>query len=119
MNKDPLLFLTHIFESIEYIEEYTFGKDFEEFLEDTQLQDSVIRRIEIIGEAAKNLNDDIKEQYPDVPWKDIIGMRDVVVHGYFGVDPKIVWNVVIKDIPSLKNQIETIIAAISEEKLEK
>lgn len=110
MKKDPKMFLQHILESIELIEEYSRNKDMEDFLNDTQLQDSVTRRIEIIGEAVKNLDSDIREQYPEVQWKDIAGMRDVIIHGYFGVEPIIVWRVIEKDLPNLKNHIEMILA---------
>ena len=96
-------------DSIELIEDYTSGKDIGDFISNKQLQDSVIRRIEIIGEAAKNIPESITGEHPEIPWKDIAGMRDVVVHGYFGVDPKMVWKVVERDIPELKTQIEEII----------
>ncbi|MFO8051965.1 MAG: DUF86 domain-containing protein [Thermoplasmatota archaeon] len=110
MKKDPKMFLQHIIDSIELIEDYTRNKDLEDFLDDKQLQDSVTRRIEIIGEAVKNLDHDIREEYPDVPWKDIAGMRDVIIHGYFGVEPIIVWRVKENDLPDLKLKIERILA---------
>ena len=109
MTKDPKMFLQHILDSIELIEEYTSGKDIEDFLENDQLKDSVVRRIEIIGEAVKNIPEHIRNEYPEVPGKDIAGMRDVVIHGYFGVDPQMVWKVVDRDLPKLKVQIEIII----------
>jgi len=101
MKKDPKMFLQHILESIELIQEYTGNKDMEDFLDDKQLQDSVIRRIEIIGEAVKNLDHEIRERYPDIPWKDIAGMRDIIIYGYFGVEPDIVWRVKENDLPKL------------------
>jgi len=67
-----------------------------------QLQDSVIRRIEIIGEAVRNIPWEIKQKYPDIPWKDIVGMRDILIHQYFGVDLKLTWKTVKNDIPKLK-----------------
>ncbi|KQC15987.1 MAG: hypothetical protein APR56_00555, partial [Methanosaeta sp. SDB] len=69
------------------------------------LQDMIIRRIEIIGEAVKNLPDDPKKGHPEIPWRDIAGLRDVVVHQYFGLDLELIWDVVKKDIPQLKPRI--------------
>jgi len=78
------------------------GKTLEDFLGSVLLQDAVIRRIEIIGEAAKNLPRDFKEKRPDVPWKKMAGMRDIIAHEYFGVDIKLTWRVATEDLPRLK-----------------
>lgn len=106
MKKDPQVFIDHILECIELIEGYLHGKRVEDFMASTQLQDAVIRRIEIIGEATKNLPQDFKEQHPDVPWKEMAGMRDIIVHEYFGVDLKLTWRVATEDIKGLKAQLE-------------
>lgn len=105
MKKDPRIFIEHILECIERIEEYVKSVTKDEFLRSTLPQDAVIRRIEIIGEAAKNLPAVIKEKYPDIAWKDIAGMRDVLIHGYFGVDLELTWKVVKENIPDLKGKI--------------
>lgn len=105
MKKDPKVFLEHILESIELIENYTENKTISNFIKSVQLQDSIIRRIEIIGEAVKNVPDDVKNKYPEVPWKKIAGMRDVLIHEYFGIDLELTWEVVQKDIPDLKSEI--------------
>ena len=108
MKKDVNIFLEHVLESIQLIEDYVKGRKKSEFLKITQLQDSVIRRIEIIGEAIKNIPDDFRETYPKIPWKQIIGMRDILIHQYFGIDLNLAWEVIEKDLPKLKNQIITI-----------
>ncbi|MBA7548905.1 hypothetical protein ES705_41373 [subsurface metagenome] len=105
MKKDINIFLEHILESIYLIEEYIKDKNKSEFLKLRQLQDSVIRRIEIIGEAIKNIPDDFKETHPKIPWKSIIGMRDILIHQYFGIDLNLTWEVIEKDLPKLKKQI--------------
>ncbi len=99
------VFLEDILESIEKIEEYTASIDEENFYENTIIQDAVLRRLEIIGEAVKNIPDDFRGKYPDVPWKQIAGMRDVLIHAYFGVNLKRVWKVIEEDIQDLKLKI--------------
>ncbi len=106
MKKDNKIFLQHILDSISDIEKYTEGFSGEDFENDIKTQDAVMRKLEIIGEAVKNLPDSLKNENPEIPWKEIAGTRDVLIHEYFGVDVDIVWNVVKKDIPVLKEQVE-------------
>ena len=105
MKKNVKIFLTHILDSINLIEEYIKNNSKSDFLKSRQLQDSVIRRIEIIGEAIKNIPNEIKTNNAQIPWKEITGMRDILIHQYFGVDLDLTWQVIDKDLPRLKRQI--------------
>ncbi len=108
MKRHPETFIEHILECLELIEEYTEGITKENFINSVQLQDAVIRRIEIIGEAVKNLPVETKNNYPNIPWKEIAGMRDVLIHGYFGVDLELTWNVVEKEVQKLKESMNKV-----------
>ena len=116
MRKNPKIFLHHILESIEEIENHLRGISEQEFLKDTKTQDAVIRRIEIIGEAVKNLPSTFTKKYPEVEWREIAGMRDKLIHHYFGIDIEIVWEVVSRDIPKLKKQILGILEFLRSER---
>lgn len=113
MRKDPRFFIKHILESINWVEEYTKGISKDDFLRSTQIQDAVIRRLEIIGEAVKNIPPELKEKYPDIPWRQIAGIRDVLIHEYFGVDLDLLWNTIKKDLPDLKQKISKILEKMS------
>ena len=112
MSKDPKVLLQHILQSMELIEEYTQQLSAQEFLKLTSIQDAVIRRLEVIGEAAKNLPSEFKEKYQDIPWRKIAGMRDVLIHEYFGVDLNLTWQVAQNELPLLKDQLEDIFRQI-------
>ena len=101
-------FLLDMLEAAQRAVSYTHQKNCQEFMQNTQLQDAVIRNIEIIGEAAKKVSDDFQSRYPDVPWKTISAMRNRLIHDYFGVNLDIVWEVVQSDLPSLIKALQSI-----------
>jgi uncharacterized protein with HEPN domain len=94
---DPALYLAHILESIALVQSYVAEIDLAAFSDSQQIQDAVVRRLEIIGEAVKNLPADLRDAAPGVPWRQIAGMRDKVAHDYMGVDMELVWTVVHHD----------------------
>lgn len=114
MTQYDIPYLRHILDAINRIEDYLQGISENDFHQQYLVQDGVIRQIEIIGEATKQLSSSIKDSYVHVPWKDIAGMRDKLIHHYFGVDIGEVWLTVKDDIPLLKLEVETILAILSE-----
>jgi uncharacterized protein with HEPN domain len=105
--KDDRLYVIHILECIQKIEEYTSpGKD--RFMNSPLHQDAVLRNLEIIGEAIKHLSDSLKATHPETPWRQIAGLRDLLIHQYMGVDLDEVWNIVVNEIPRFKGIITTI-----------
>ena len=116
MKKNDSIYLSHILESIERIEEYTKGMEKTDFSFSNLVQDGTIRQIEIIGEATKNLSKDLREKYPQIPWRDIAGMRDRLIHHYFGINLEDVWHTVKVDIPALKDEILVILDILETEK---
>jgi len=88
------VYLRHILDAMSLIEEYSADTEYNDFMNNRMLQDALIRELEIVGEATKNLTDDLKEKHPEVPWRRMAGMRDRLIHGYFGVDLDAVWDTV-------------------------
>lgn len=109
MIKDPVIYLEHISACIQKIEDYTKELNEESFLQNSLIQDAVIRNFEIIGEATKKLDNDFQVKYPEIEWKKIAGMRDKLIHDYIGVDLWAVWSVVENIVPNLKRQIGNIL----------
>jgi uncharacterized protein with HEPN domain len=99
-------YLNHIVEAGRRIDFYTAEMTWEDFLEDVKTQDAVIRNIEIVGEATKNLSNAIRGKYPEIPWKGLSGMRDRLIHHYFGVNLDIVWNVAKEELSEIVSQIQ-------------
>jgi uncharacterized protein with HEPN domain len=105
MKRDVRVYIEDILESISRIEEYTRGITQEDFCGNTQIQDAVFRRLEVIGEAVKNIPLEFRNKYPKVPWKSVAGIRDVLIHAYFGVSVDRTWKVATEDILELKNKM--------------
>lgn len=103
--KDYSVFLKHILESIEAIEEYTKDLTEKEFLKNQEKQDAIIRRLEIIGEAVKNLPEEYRNDHPEIAWNKAMGTRNILVHHYFGIDLEIVWDTVKESLPVFKKEI--------------
>jgi uncharacterized protein with HEPN domain len=108
-------YLADLLDAIKKIEDFIVGLEFETFKKDEKTIFAVIRALEIIGEATKHIPDDIRMQYPEVPWKDMAGMRDVLIHDYFGVDEETVWLTVKEKIPEIKPLINKIMAEVIDE----
>lgn len=106
--KNDQIYLKHIMDAIEKVETYvSVGQD--EFMSVSHWQDAVIRQLEIIGEATKNLTQQLREKCEDVPWRRIAGLRDVLIHNYMGVDLVAVWGITQRDLPILKDRVRAIL----------
>ncbi|MDZ7633534.1 MAG: DUF86 domain-containing protein [Bacteroidales bacterium] len=108
MVKDDLAYVEHILDCIRKIKVFSEGISFREFSSNELVQDAIIRNIEIIGEASKKISSDTKQIYFEIPWKEISGMRDKLIHDYLGVDVEVVWRTIKEDIPILESQIREI-----------
>ena len=98
-DRDPILYLSDIILSMERVKEYTAGLDFQHFKWDYKTVDAVIRNFEIIGEATKNLPNDLKDKYPSIPWEEMYRLRNRISHEYFGVDYEIIWDIATRHLP--------------------
>ena len=107
--RGDLELLHDIKEAINRINSYTRELEYKSFLKDRKTQDAVVRNLEVIGEASKNISGNLKRKYPDIPWKEMAGTRDKVIHFYFGVNYDIVWSISKDELPSVIKQINKII----------
>jgi uncharacterized protein with HEPN domain len=114
--KTDELFLKHMIESIEAIFEYTKHETEQTFKTKRIVQSASLRELEIIGEAVKNLSEKTKEQHKQIPWKIIAATRDKITHHYFGIDTTIIWNIIKKELPNLKKEIQNILNKKHKEK---
>lgn len=111
MKKDDSVYLHHILDAIHRIETYTKGISKETYMQNGLLQDGVVRQLEIIGEASNNLSDEFQEKHSEIPWGQIISLRNRIIHAYFDINLEITWDIVRGDIPELKRQIERILSS--------
>lgn len=105
MKRSYRLFVEDILESVDKIERYVKGISYDNFVENEMIIDAVIRNLEVIGEASKNIPENIREQYTTIPWRRIIGLRNIMIHGYFGIDLSIIWVIITKNLPETKPSI--------------
>ena len=109
-------YLRDLLDAIEKIQNFIKDLEFENFKKDDKTKFAVIRGLEIIGEATKHISEEVRNKYPEIPWKEMAGMRDILAHDYFGVDEETVWLTAKEKIPQLKPAIEKILAEMSNEK---
>lgn len=112
VGKNSNIFLQHILENILKIEVGISDIPEVEFSRNVDMQDATLRRLEVIGQAVRNIPDSFRATHPQIPWKKIAGLRDMLIHEYFGVDMGLVWKVVDKDIPKLKKQVTDLLKEI-------
>ena len=118
MKRDSKLFIKDIIEAMEVIEKFVGNMTFEELKADEKTSSAVIRKFEVIGEAAKYMPNNVKERYKDVQWKSMAGMRDRSIHAYFGIDYALVWSAIKTEFPKLKPKMKKIFLSMEQEEKE-
>ncbi|MBU4300998.1 DUF86 domain-containing protein [archaeon] len=116
MNRNYKLFVKDIIQAMESIEQFVENKDQEELEEDDMASSAVIRKFEIIGEATKHIPNEMKKKYPNVPWPKMAGMRDRLIHAYFGIDYRLVWDAIHVELPKAKHELQDMLAKLEKEK---
>lgn len=114
MQRSYEAYLKDIIDAIRKIENYTENMSYEDFLKDELRQDGVVKNLEVIGEAVKNIPDDLKRKKPGIEWKKIAGLRDILTHGYFGINFEIVWDVTSNKVPDLKKNVQELLYEMME-----
>ncbi|AEH48263.1 DUF86 domain-containing protein [Parageobacillus thermoglucosidasius] len=114
MQRNPKVFLEDILSAANKIQKYTKNMDYEAFLDNELVCDAVIKNILVIGEATKNIPEQIRQANPHIEWRKMSGMRDMMIHGYFSINYRIVWDVVINKIPTLKQEIEKLLKEMND-----
>lgn len=111
--RDPLAALEDMRDAIITIEHYVQGYSFEQYLNDKKTQDAIARNFEILGEAASLVPEEVRSAFPDIPWKRVIGLRNIVIHHYFGIDHATIWFIIKEQLPTLRTQVIHLILARS------
>jgi len=107
--KDDLLYISHVVDSIKAVELYTKGADFKEFCANPMMYDAVVRKLQILAESTQRISEKLKKENPHIPWRDMAGFRNILVHDYLeGIDPEAVWDVITLDLPQLKESFQSI-----------
>ena len=104
--------LQHIFDAIEEIEKYLISADFEKFMQDSMMRFACIKQMEIIGEASNHVSEEVKADFSGIAWSQIVGMRNIFVHEYFGVDLSLVWEIIKTDLPDLKEKVTEVLKSL-------
>ena len=110
MSRDYKVYLEDTLEAVQKIQKYTEGFSIDTFSRDSKTLDAVVRNLEIIGEAAKRIPDEIRSKYPGIEWKKITGLRDILIHEYFGINIEIIWDILQKKLPALEKEIKKILS---------
>ena len=110
MSRDYKVYLEDVLEAIRKIREFTAGLTLDTFSQDAKTLDAVVRNLEIIGEAVKHLSDNVRARYPGLDWKKIAGLRDILIHEYFGVNVEVIWDVVQHKLPDLEKAVRALSA---------
>jgi uncharacterized protein with HEPN domain len=113
--RDYRLFLKDIISAMECIEKFVEDMSLDQFVSDLKTSSAVIRQFEILGEATKHIPDQLKNRYPEIPWKRMAGMRDRLIHAYFGISHRLVWDAIKIEIPSLKPKLQQMLANLERE----
>lgn len=113
MKKDPRVYLAQILERAQLIDEFT-GRDRARFLGDRMVQEAVLHQLTIIGEAAKRIDEDYRSAHPDIPWRGLSGLRDVLVHQYEGVDAARVWDAIERELPAIRSSIDALLPPLDQ-----
>ncbi|MCD6554029.1 MAG: DUF86 domain-containing protein [Chloroflexi bacterium] len=116
MKRSYKLFVEDILEAMDKIERYTKGLTFGTFVENEMVVDAVIRNLEIIGEASRNIPEDVREKHPIIPWRRMIGLRNIAIHEYFGVDLSIIWEIITRNLPETRPKITAMLKSLGEER---